>query len=71
MDCLRLLYGRRLVRTRESTPSQIRNHFSDALLFPLRPFPGGLKHVIGNIECRPMGGQIAARIRQQPNLTAE
>jgi hypothetical protein len=47
-----LLHGKRLWRARQSTSSQIRNRLADGLFVTLGPFFCGLKHIVGNVECR-------------------
>src|ERR1700730_10549994 len=64
IDCLRFLYGERLLGGRQSTPGQVRNHLSDSLFFALRPLLCGLKHVIGYVERRSHASDAtASRIR--------
>src|SRR5438309_5089179 len=64
VDWLRFLYGRRFWGGRQSTTGQVRNRLSDSLSFALRPLLCGLKHVIGDVQCRSHASDdIAPRIR--------
>jgi len=52
INCPRFLYGERLLRSRQSTPSQFGDHLSDGFPFALSPLLRGLQDIIINVECR-------------------
>jgi hypothetical protein len=60
IDCLRFLDGVRLLRSRQSTPSQLGNHLSDGLPFAPCPFFRGLQHIVSYIERSPHTSDVSA-----------